>query len=136
MATMQKVGYRRHVAATVPEYNLVPYALAGSDLVFTTGRRFAEHQARIVPLVIVPAPREFDDMQFYQLWHQRKHASASSKSAFQGSADISSTVSTMPRPNSRFQMMHVFYAFFGINILYTEQLFRFGNSRIGKSGRS
>lgn len=79
MATMQKIGYRRHVAATVPEYNLVPYALAGSDLVFTTGRRFAEHQARIVPLVIVPAPQEFDDMQFYQLWHQRKHASASSK---------------------------------------------------------
>lgn len=79
MATMQKVGYRRHVAATVPEYGLVPYALVGSDLIFTTGRRFAEHQARTVPLSIVPAPREFDDMRFYQLWHQRKHASASNK---------------------------------------------------------
>jgi DNA-binding transcriptional LysR family regulator len=79
MATMQKVGYRRQVAATVPEYNLVPWALAGSDLVFTTGRRFAEHQARLAPLAVVPAPREFDDMQFYQLWHQRKHASASNQ---------------------------------------------------------
>lgn len=79
MAALQKAGYKRRVAATVPEYNLVPWALAGSDLVFTTGRRFAEHQARLAPLAVVPAPQEFSDMHFYQLWHQRKHASASNQ---------------------------------------------------------
>lgn len=70
------VGYRRRIAATVPEFNLVPYVLLDTDLVFTTGRRFAEHYARWLPLAVVPAPNEFPPMRFYQLWHERAHTSA------------------------------------------------------------
>lgn len=74
---LAKVGYRRLIAATVPEFNLVPYVLLDSDLVFTTGRRFAEHYSRMLPITLVSAPVEFPDMRFYQLWHERNHTSAS-----------------------------------------------------------
>lgn len=68
-------GYRRVVHATVPEFNLVPYVLAETDLVFTTGRRFAEHHARHLPIDVIPAPSFFPVMRFHQLWHDRSHFS-------------------------------------------------------------
>jgi DNA-binding transcriptional LysR family regulator len=74
---LAKTGYRRRIVATVPEFNLVPGVLQQTDLVFTTGRRFAEHHARLLGLVVVPAPAEFAPLRFYQLWHERNHTSAS-----------------------------------------------------------
>lgn len=74
---LAKVGYRRRIVATVPEFNLAPYVLLHTDMVFTTGRRFAEHYAQILPIVLRPAPVEFPPMRFYQLWHERNHTSAS-----------------------------------------------------------
>jgi DNA-binding transcriptional LysR family regulator len=68
-------GYRRIIHATVPEFNLVPYVLAETDLVFTTGRRFAEHHARHLPIEVLPAPTFFPAMRFHQLWHDRTHFS-------------------------------------------------------------
>ncbi|MEP7101954.1 MAG: LysR family transcriptional regulator [Burkholderiales bacterium] len=76
---LAKTGYQRQIAATVPEFNLVPYVLTRSDLVFTTARRFAEHYAAIMPIVIVRAPSELPPMRFYQLWHERAHASPASR---------------------------------------------------------
>lgn len=74
---LAKTGYKRRIAATVPEFNLVPWVLLDTDLVFTTGRRFAEHYAQQLPLTVRPAPAEFPPMRFYQLWHERNHTSAS-----------------------------------------------------------
>ncbi len=76
---LAKTGYQRQIVATVPEFNLAPYALLGSDLVFTTARRFAEHYAARLPLLVAPAPSEIPPMRFYQLWHERNHASAASR---------------------------------------------------------
>jgi hypothetical protein len=76
---LAKVGYRRVIAATIPEFNLAPYVLLTTDLVFTTGRVFAEYYAKLLPLTIVQAPVEFPPMRFYQLWHERNHASASNR---------------------------------------------------------
>ena len=76
---LAKVGYKRRVAATVPEFNMAPYVLTRTDLILTTGQRFAEHYAQLLPLQIVPAPLEFPPMQFYQLWHERGHHSAASR---------------------------------------------------------
>lgn len=76
---LAKVGYRRNIVATVPEFSLVPEVLLHTDLVFTTGRCFAQHCASRLPLSIVPAPREFPAMRFYQLWHERNHSSASNR---------------------------------------------------------
>ncbi len=74
---LAKVGYRRTIAATVPEFNMAPYVLTRTDLIFTTGRLFAEHYTRLLPLRIVLAPSELPPMKFYQLWHERSHISAS-----------------------------------------------------------
>lgn len=76
---LAKTGYQRQIVATVPEFNLAPYALLDSDLVFTTARRFAEHYAATLPLTVVPAPSELPPMRFYQLWHERNHTSAASR---------------------------------------------------------
>lgn len=76
---LAKTGYQRQIVATVPEFNLAPFALLDSELVFTTARRFAEHYAAQLPLVVVPAPAELPPMRFYQLWHERNHASAASR---------------------------------------------------------
>lgn len=76
---LAKTGYQRQIVATVPEFNLAPHALLDSDLVFTTARRFAAHYAARLPLVMAPAPAELPPMRFYQLWHERSHASAASR---------------------------------------------------------
>jgi DNA-binding transcriptional LysR family regulator len=76
---LAKAGYRRHIVATVPEFNLVPYVLSSTDLLFTTGGRFAQHYAASMPLKVVPAPVEFPAMRFYQLWHERNHISSSNR---------------------------------------------------------
>ena len=75
---LAKIGYRRTSSCVcVPEFNMAPYALTRTDLIFTTGRQFAEHYARLLPLRIVLAPPELPPMKFYQLWHERSHISAS-----------------------------------------------------------
>jgi DNA-binding transcriptional LysR family regulator len=76
---LAKAGCKRRVAATVPEFNMAPYVLTRTDLIFTTGRRFAEHYAQLLPLQIVLAPAEFPPIRFYQLWHERGHHSASNR---------------------------------------------------------
>lgn len=54
-------------------FNLVPYVLQDTDLLFTTGRRFAESCALVAPIKVVKAPLNFPPMKFYQLWHERTH---------------------------------------------------------------
>ncbi len=72
-------GYPRRISATLPEFNQLPLLLTRSDLVFTTARRFAEHYAALLPIVLLRAPAELPPMRFYQLWHERLHASASNR---------------------------------------------------------
>jgi DNA-binding transcriptional LysR family regulator len=60
---------RRPVAVTVPYFSMAPHLLAGTDLIFTTSRHFAEHFAAMLPLAVVRAPIDFPAMRFYQLWH-------------------------------------------------------------------
>ncbi len=66
---------KRRVVVTLPYFNLAPYVLVQSDLIFTTTRRFANHYAQFLPLYISPAPIDFPPMQYYQLWHERCHYS-------------------------------------------------------------
>ncbi|MGO7171048.1 LysR family transcriptional regulator [Rhizobium leguminosarum] len=70
-----ELGLKRNIAVSVPEYAITPYVLTQSDLVFTTGRIFAEQIAQAFPLVVLEAPRELGQMQFYMLWHECKHQS-------------------------------------------------------------
>lgn len=70
-----ELGKKRRIKATVPEYAIAPYVLAQSDLVFTTGRHFAEQVAQTFPFAVLDAPEELGRMHFYMLWHDRKHHS-------------------------------------------------------------
>jgi DNA-binding transcriptional LysR family regulator len=70
-----ELGLKRNIAVSVPEYAITPYVLTQSDLVFTTGRIFAEQIAQSFPLVVLEAPRDLGQMQFYMLWHECKHQS-------------------------------------------------------------
>ena len=45
----------------------------------TTGRQYCERFASILPVKILPSPIEFPRMMYYQLWHERTHASTASK---------------------------------------------------------
>jgi DNA-binding transcriptional LysR family regulator len=61
----------RDARVVVPYFELAPYLLVDTDLVFTTARHFAAHFARLLPLAISAAPFDFPRMRFYQLWHER-----------------------------------------------------------------
>ena len=67
------LGMERMHRVSLAYFNLVPFVLEQTDLLFTTGRRFAESCARLVPLTILKAPLDFPPMKFYQLWHERTH---------------------------------------------------------------
>ncbi|MCY0385764.1 LysR substrate-binding domain-containing protein [Robbsia sp. Bb-Pol-6] len=66
---------KRRVVVTLPYFNLVPYVLAESDLLFTTTQIFADHYVRLLPLKVLSAPPGFPAMRYYQLWHERTHRS-------------------------------------------------------------
>lgn len=65
----------RRIVATVPEFMLAPPLLIESDLVFTTGRLFAEYWAGLLPLAIIEAPIELRAIRTLLLWHDRTHRS-------------------------------------------------------------
>ena len=48
------------------------------DSVFSTAKPYADYIAETAgfgELTVVPAPREFGEMQLYMQWHERAHAS-------------------------------------------------------------
>lgn len=73
--TLARMQLARRIAVTVPEYALVAPMLPRSDLVFTTGRPYAEHLARNGDLHVLDAPPELGTMTFYLLWHERSQFS-------------------------------------------------------------
>lgn len=70
---LHELGINRRIAASVPDFALVPYVVSQTDLVFTTCRPFAELVAQMMPLGVLEAPPEFGIMTFQLLWHERVH---------------------------------------------------------------
>jgi DNA-binding transcriptional LysR family regulator len=68
-------GLRRNIQMTIPYFGQVAGMLLRTDLIFTTGRQFAQHYARYLPITILPSPFPFPPMRFYLLWHRRCHGS-------------------------------------------------------------
>ena len=73
------LGMERMHRVSLAYFSLVPLVLEQTDLLFTTGRRFAESCSRIAPLKIFKAPLNFPPMKFYQLWHERTHDAPAAK---------------------------------------------------------
>jgi DNA-binding transcriptional LysR family regulator len=69
----------RNITARCPHFGLIPGMVASSLLVLTTGRQYCERFVADLPVKILPCPIEFPQLMYYQLWHERTHASASAK---------------------------------------------------------
>jgi len=80
---LDSLGLRRNITVRCPHFGLIPGMVAGSLLVLTTGRQYCErysedHGGRL-PVKILECPIEFPKLVYYQLWHERTHASNSAK---------------------------------------------------------
>lgn len=69
------LGLTRHITARCPHFGLIPAMVAGSLLVLTTGRQYCERFTEQLPVTILTPPVSFPRMMYYQLWHERTHAS-------------------------------------------------------------
>lgn len=76
---LDKLGLQRNITVRCPHFGLIPAMVASSLLVLTTGRQYCERYTATLPLTILPCPVDFPRMMYYQLWHERTHASASAK---------------------------------------------------------
>ena len=72
-------GLERRIAARCAHFGLIPDMVAASLLVLTTGRQYCERFASRLPVRIVACPVEFPRLVYYQLWHERTHASAAAR---------------------------------------------------------
>jgi DNA-binding transcriptional LysR family regulator len=68
-------GLMRHITVRCPHFGLIPAMVAGSLLVLTTGRQYCERFTSVLPVQVLPCPVPFPRMMYYQLWHERTHAS-------------------------------------------------------------
>ncbi len=72
---LASLGLARNITARCPHFGLIPAMVAGSLLVLTTGRQYCERFTGSLPVQILPSPVDFPRMMYYQLWHERTHAS-------------------------------------------------------------
>ncbi len=73
------MGYARNITARCPHFGLIPAMVASSLLVLTTGRQYCERYTDRLPVTVLACPVEFPRMMYFQLWHERTHASSSAK---------------------------------------------------------
>jgi DNA-binding transcriptional LysR family regulator len=76
---LDSLGLTRNITARCPHFGLIPSMVASSLLVLTTGRQYCERYEGKLPVKILPCPIEFPRLMYYQLWHERTHASASAR---------------------------------------------------------
>jgi DNA-binding transcriptional LysR family regulator len=69
----------RNITARCPHFGLIPGMVASSLLVLTTGRQYCERYASQLPVKVLECPIDFPQLMYYQLWHERTHASASAR---------------------------------------------------------
>jgi len=76
---MDSLGLQRNITARCPHFGLIPSMVASTLLVLTTGRQYCERYVDKLPVKILPCPIQFPRLLYYQLWHERTHASSSAK---------------------------------------------------------
>lgn len=73
------LGLARNITVRCAHFGLMPAMVASSLLVMTTGRQYCERFTAALPVKILPCPIDFPRMLYYQLWHERTHASNAAK---------------------------------------------------------
>ncbi len=76
---LSSLGLARNITVRCPHFSLMPAMVASSLLVMTTGRQYCERFVSVLPVKILPCPIDFPRMMYYQLWHERSHASSAAK---------------------------------------------------------
>ncbi len=76
---LEGLGLTRNITARCPHFGLIPSMVASSLLVLTTGRQYCERFTDALPVKVLECPIDFPQLMYYQLWHERTHASASAK---------------------------------------------------------
>ena len=76
---LESLGLRRNITARCPHFGLIPSMVASSLLVLTTGRQYCERFCERLPVKVLECPIPFPRLMYYQLWHERTHASSASK---------------------------------------------------------
>lgn len=76
---LEGLGLARNITARCPHFGLIPAMVASSLLVLTTGRQYCERFTAQLPVKILQCPIAFPQLTYYQLWHERSHASASGR---------------------------------------------------------
>lgn len=72
-------GMTRNITARCPHFGLIPAMVASSLLVLTTGRQYCERFVDQHAVQVLPCPVPFPQMTYYQLWHERTHASTAGR---------------------------------------------------------
>lgn len=70
---------QRNITVRCAHFGLIPDMVASSLLVLTTGRQYCERFTGRLPVNILPCPVDFPRLMYYQLWHERTHASSSAR---------------------------------------------------------
>jgi DNA-binding transcriptional LysR family regulator len=73
------LGLVRNITARCAHFGLIPAMVASSLLVLTTGRHFCARYVGRLPVTVLESPIAFAQLTYYQLWHERSHASAAAK---------------------------------------------------------
>ena len=76
---LDALGLQRNITARVAHFSLIPSIVASTLLVLTTGRAYCQRFVGWLPVTVLPCPVPFPRMRYYQLWHERSHASASGR---------------------------------------------------------
>ncbi|WP_048439128.1 LysR family transcriptional regulator [Caenimonas sp. SL110] len=76
---LESQGLVRNITARCAHFGLIPAMVASSLLVLTTGRQYCERFTSRLPVRILECPITFAQLMYYQLWHERSHASASAQ---------------------------------------------------------
>ncbi len=70
---LAKLGHRRKLCTTVPDFYGAASVCAHSDLIFTLPSSFARHAGKLYPLVELPLPFEFIPLAYVLLWNFRNN---------------------------------------------------------------
>jgi DNA-binding transcriptional LysR family regulator len=73
------LSLQRNITARCAHFSLIPDMVASTLLVMTTGRQYCERFAARLPVKILPCPVALPRLMYYQLWHERTHASSSAR---------------------------------------------------------
>jgi DNA-binding transcriptional LysR family regulator len=91
-------GLARRIAVRSSHFGLIPLMIAQSLLVLTTGRLFCSRYIESLPVSIVRCPVPFPPMDYYQLWHDLTHASASMRWLREQVKDVAAALSSHGAP--------------------------------------